>query len=73
MNETVPYDQDSPKQKLLDRLSVVGAKGISQTEANRIAPPATVQALIRKGVVVVRPVGEKGALRAYLSAKAPIQ
>jgi hypothetical protein len=65
------------KTDLLDKLTAAGAKGVLLTEARREVSNQSIDAMVRKGVIVVgwgRPVGDKGdkgVERVWLRAHAP--
>lgn len=59
------------KTELLDKLTAAGAKGVLLDDALREVPKASVEAMVRKGVIVVKPVGEKGVEKVWLKAHAP--
>jgi hypothetical protein len=59
------------KGALLDKLTEAGHKGVSLTDARRYVPDNSLSALVRKGVVVVGEVGDKGAQKVWRKGDAP--
>jgi hypothetical protein len=59
------------KGALLDKLTEAGGKGVTLAEARRYVPDNSLDSLVRKGVIVVAEVGDKGAQKVWLRVTPP--
>ncbi len=59
------------KGALLDKLTEAGGKGVTLADARRYVPDNSLDSLVRKGVIVVGEVGDKGAQKVWRKSDAP--